>query len=73
MTRRRTALAAVIAAGASLGSVLAIASFYAVQSRGADTLFALWLAAMAFFFGFIVISLVRRVVLGVAHLWARRK
>lgn len=60
MNRRRMVFVGLVAVGAALGSVLAIAFFGLLRSRGVDPLFAFPLAAMAFFFAFILESLVLR-------------
>jgi len=52
---------------------LAVTFFALLRSRGADLLIAFPLALGAFFFGFVLVTLVRRIVLGVAYLWRMRR
>jgi hypothetical protein len=63
---------ALIGFGTALGSALAVTFFAVLRSRGADPLIAFPLALGAFFFGFVLVTLVRRIVLGVAYLWRMR-
>lgn len=64
---------ALIAVCTAVGSVLAVTFFALLRSRGADLLIAFPLALGAFFFGFVLVTLVRRIVLGVAYLWRMRR
>jgi hypothetical protein len=67
------AVAALFGAGGVLGSVLAVMFFALLRSRGVDLYIALPLAFMAFFFGFVLVSLVLRIWFGVAYLWRMRR
>jgi hypothetical protein len=74
-TLRRAKVEAVALIGlcAAVGSVLALTFFAFLRAKGADPLIAYPLTLGAFFFGFVLVTLVRRIVVGIAYLWRMRR